>query len=78
MKFVDGLDLVGIMPDEVELSLFNWGWLALTLLGLSLLGTVYYFRSQSKRLRKALARLYSLNQTVEQDALSFFTRPGLF
>jgi signal transduction histidine kinase len=72
MKFVDGLDLVGIMPDEVELSLFNWGWLALTLLGLSLLGTVYYFRSQSKRLRKALARLYSLNQTVEQDALSFF------
>ncbi len=72
MSFIDGFDLVGVIPDEVKLSFFNWGWLALTLFGLSLLGPVYYFRRQSKRLSKALARLYSLNQTVEQDALNFF------
>ncbi len=72
ISFVDGLDLFGMIPDQVKLSLFHWGWLVLTLLGSSLLVAVYYFRRQSKRLRKALARLYSLNQKVDQDALNYF------
>ncbi len=40
-------------------------------MGVSLFFTAYYFRRQSKRLSKALSDLYSLNQTVHQDALNF-------
>ena len=72
LSFLEQFDLVGTIPEQVKLSLYNWGWLALTLLGLSLLSVAYYFRSQSKCLRKALARLYALNQKVDQDALNFF------
>ncbi len=71
---VYGLDIVNMVPDEIKLSLVHWGWLGLVLFGLSLLGTVYYFRRQSKRLSKALSKLHSINQSVEQDALNFFQR----
>ncbi|GKT12534.1 MAG: hypothetical protein ISEC1_P1512 [Thiomicrorhabdus sp.] len=56
----------------VYLSFYEWGWLGMVLIGFSLLVTVFYFRLQSKRLNQSLSKLYSLNQTINHDALAFF------
>ncbi len=50
----------------------HWMWLGLIFIGMALLFAVYYFRSQSKKLSRALSDLYRLNQSVQQDALNFF------
>ncbi len=47
-------------------------WLGLIFIGLAFFFATYYFRSQSKKLSKALSDLYALNQSVNQDALDFF------
>jgi len=50
----------------------EWGWLLLVFLGFSFFIAAYYFRLQSKQLSRAIAKLYSLNQDLEHDALTFF------
>ena len=53
-------------------SIASWGWLIFVFLGFTLLITAIYFRQQSRRLKKAVAELYRLNEVCEQDALDFF------
>jgi len=59
------------MVNSESLLVIHWLWLGLVLIGLTLFFTAYYFRRQSRRLSKALSELYTLNQTVKQDALDF-------
>ncbi|MDX1353151.1 MAG: hypothetical protein R3254_09065, partial [Thiomicrorhabdus sp.] len=54
------------------MTVLHWGWLVLIGLGFMMFAFVFYLRSKSKRLGQSLSLLYSLNQQVEQDALSFF------
>ncbi|MEA1988600.1 MAG: ATP-binding protein [Pseudomonadota bacterium] len=68
----EGLDLVGLVPDDIKFTLVHWGWLALVTVGLFLFGLVFYIRAKSIRLGHAISRLYTINQDVEQDALNFF------
>lgn len=60
------------MTSSEPLLVIHWLGLGLVIIGLTLFCTAFYFRRQSKRLSKALADLYALNQTVHQDALEFF------
>jgi signal transduction histidine kinase len=59
------------MGNSEPLFVIHWLWLGLVLIGLTLFFTAFYFRRQSKQLSKALSDLYTLNQTVHQDALDF-------
>jgi signal transduction histidine kinase len=52
--------------------LTQWAWVGLVIVGLSLFFTAYYFRHQSQKLSHSLSALYTLNQSVNQDALDFF------
>lgn len=64
------------MLDSVVASLsfgiVEWLWIALILIGSSLLFTAYYFHHQSRQLSHAISDLYNLNQACNQDALDFF------
>ena len=53
-------------------SFASWGWLIFVFFGFTLLITAIYFRQQSRRLKRAVAELYNLNDACEQDALNFF------
>ncbi|WP_029408168.1 HAMP domain-containing sensor histidine kinase [Thiomicrorhabdus sp. Milos-T2] len=70
----ESLDLTEFVSEDIKLVLLHWGWLILVILGILMIGFVYYLRYKSKRLGYALSQLYSLNQEVEQDALSFFNQ----
>lgn len=70
----EALDLTDFVSEDIKLVLLHWGWLILVALGVLMIGFVYYLRYKSKRLGYALSQLYSLNQEVEQDALSFFNQ----
>ncbi len=59
------------MPSFFDPALIHELWLGLIFIGVALFFTAYYFRRQSKQLSKALSDLYSLNQSVKQDALDF-------
>ena len=68
----EGLDFVGLLPDDVKFTLVHWGWLIFVFVGLFLFGLVFYIRAKSIRLGNALSKLYAINQEVNQDALNFF------